>query len=251
MVPALAMPSEFETVHGQFPPEEPQGNVAHGPSSGLAEMAPQTGSPANADAVDPEHFSDRIEKELPFLRQIVRRWHRDKANADDLVQDTVLRALANAHLWEPGSNLRGWLVTIMRNQFLATGAKSKRAAELLATIADRDLRVPDISGARLLLRDVNRALPRLPAVQRTILVAVGIEGKSYSEVADVLGLSVGAVRCHLARARERLRAAIDGGRETTPFGPRPHRAKPSRVRPWPYPIPVPAAIRAPAPLGAD
>src|SRR6266852_5926896 len=104
-------------------------------------------------------FFCRIENELAFLRKRVRRWHRDRANANDLVQDTVLQALANAHLWQPGSNLRGWLVTIMRNQFLAAAAKSKRSAELLTTIASRDGHWPhDASGVRLLLRDVERAM---------------------------------------------------------------------------------------------
>src|SRR5712691_2618807 len=60
----------------------------------------------------------QIEAEIPFLQRVVRRWYREAADADDLVQDTLLRALASAHLWQPGSNLRAWLVTIMRNQFL-------------------------------------------------------------------------------------------------------------------------------------
>src|SRR6266852_5140145 len=156
-------------------------------------------------------FSRRIENELPFLRKRVRRWRRDRANADDLVQDTVLQALANAHLWQPGSNLRGWLLTIMRNQFLAAAARSKRSSEL-AAFAERDSQLlPSANGARLLLRDVERALVRLSAIQRTVLVAVGVEGKSYSEVAQMLGMSVGAVRCHLARARQRMRATVEGG----------------------------------------
>src|SRR6266849_5187010 len=60
-------------------------------------------------------FWQRIETEIPFLRRTVRRWHREKADADDLVQDTLVQALANAHLWQPGSDLRAWLFTIMRN----------------------------------------------------------------------------------------------------------------------------------------
>ncbi len=196
-------------------------------------------------------FFCRIENELAFLRKRVRRWHRDRANADDLIQDTVLQALANAHLWQPGSNLRGWLLTIMRNQFLAAVAKSKRSSELLAAYAERDTQLlPSANGARLLLRDVERALVRLSAIQRTVLVAVGVEGKSYSEVAQMLGMSVGAVRCHLARARERLRAAVNDGRYAVPFATRPA----PRAIPPALPIqPVPAhsAIPLPALVGAD
>ena len=196
-------------------------------------------------------FSRRIENELPFLRKRVRRWHRDRANADDLVQDTVLQALANAHLWQPGSNLRGWLLTIMRNQFLAAVAKSKRSSELLAAFAERDSQLlPSANGARLLLRDVERALVRLSAIQRTVLVAVGIDGKSYSEVAQVLDMSDGAVRCHLARARERLRAAVNGDRFALPFATRP---APRSIPPALPILPVPArsAIPLPALVGAD
>src|SRR5437870_3633744 len=58
------------------------------------------------------NIGPRIEAEIPFLRRAVRRWCREAADADDLVQDTLLRALASAHLWQPGSNLRAWLVTI-------------------------------------------------------------------------------------------------------------------------------------------
>ena len=64
-----------------------------------------------------------------------RRWHREKADIDDLVQDTVVQALANAHLWQPGTDLRGWLYTIMRNRFLAGVTRSNRSAAALQTPA--------------------------------------------------------------------------------------------------------------------
>jgi RNA polymerase sigma-70 factor (ECF subfamily) len=166
-------------------------------------------------------FSQQLANELRFLRRMVRRWHRDKANADDLVQDTVLQALANAHLWQPGSNLRAWLLTIMRNQFLAATARAKRYTELLATISEADRGALDLSEPRLLLRDVERAIRRLPAKHRAVLLGVGVDGRAYEQVAFELGISVAAVRCHLARARIRLRAAVEGGRSAVPFAPKP------------------------------
>ena len=72
-----------------------------------------------ADAAPP-NFSRQIENEIPFLRRAARRWHREPADLDDLVQDTLAQALANQHLWQPGTDLRGWLYTIMRNRFLAS-----------------------------------------------------------------------------------------------------------------------------------
>ena len=149
-------------------------------------------------------------------------WHREKADADDLVQDTLLRALAKSHLWEPGSDLRGWLFAIMRNQFLAGIGKSNRLGAVLRSFAEADRsRAPDPREARLVLRDVEGALDRLPRKQRTAVLLAGVEGKSYDEVAQAMGLSVGAVRCHLARGRERLRAATNGAEDNAPRACRP------------------------------
>src|SRR6266436_2473705 len=178
---------------------------------------------------DPD-VARQIEQEIPFLRRTVRRWQREKADADDLVQDTLVRALANSHLWQPGSDLRGWLFAIMRNQFLAGIGRSNRLAAVLRSFAEADRsRAPDPRETRLVLRDVEEALKRLPSKQRTALLLAGVEGKSYDEVAEAMGLSVGAVRCHLARGRDRLRAATDGAEDTSPFARRPG------------PVPTPAA----------
>jgi RNA polymerase sigma-70 factor (ECF subfamily) len=150
----------------------------------------------------------QIEAEIPFLQRMVRRWHREAADADDLVQDTLLRALANAHLWQPGSNLRAWLVTIMRNQFLGTIARSQRRGEAAEILDITDHCTSAAVEARLTLRDVERAFRRLSAKQRSAVLLAGIEGRPYVEVARAMGLSVDAVRCHLARAREQLRKAV-------------------------------------------
>lgn len=151
----------------------------------------------------------QIVDELPFLRRIARRWQASRADADDLVQETLIRALGNSHGWQPGSNLRAWLFTIMRNSFLAARAKEKR--NQLATQAYAEAN-PDYqfhtSYERLTLRDVDRTLGRMPKAQAIALMLVGVEGKSYEEVAETLEVSVGSVRCHLARARARLRTAV-------------------------------------------
>jgi len=142
------------------------------------------------------------------LQRVVRRWYREAADADDLVQDTLLRALASAHLWQPGSNLRAWLVTIMRNQFLETIGRTRRWDAAAQIIDTGNHRVSAYMDARLTLRDVERAFRRLPPKQRSVVLLAGIEGKSYDEVARMMGLSVDAVRCHLARARDQLRNAV-------------------------------------------
>ena len=158
----------------------------------------------------------QIEAEIPYLRRAVRRWHRDAADADDLVQETLLRALAAAHLWQPETSMRAWLTTIMRNQFLSTLTRMQR----LKAASEEEVHVADVSGpsypeVRLTLRDLDRAFSRLPEKQRSALRLAGIEGKSYTEVATAMGMTPDAVRCHLARARERLRDAVYRRKETT------------------------------------
>jgi RNA polymerase sigma-70 factor (ECF subfamily) len=189
----------------------PSGRAVAGPDR---EPQPRRATPS-------AEFAQQIIGEIPFLRRTVRRWHRHKPDADDLVQDTLTQALANAHLWQPGSNLRAWLFTIMHHQFLAAIAKSKRAAALLQVFGrDARLAAEDSRETRLILRDVGAMLHRLPTKQRTALQLAGVEGRTYEEVAAAMGLSVGAVRCHLARGRGRLRAAVGGG-DASPWTARP------------------------------
>jgi RNA polymerase sigma-70 factor (ECF subfamily) len=175
--------------------------------------------PHPGTAADPD-FAQRIEDEIPFLRRIVRRWHHEKPDAEDLVQDTVVQALANAHQWQPGTDLRGWLYTIMRNRFLAGVTRSNHSTAVLEQIARINLRpAAEPSELRLVLRDLLAALRRLPGNQRSAVLLIGVEGKSYGEAAETMGTSVGAVRSHLARGRERLRTAVQGSDTRSPFTP--------------------------------
>jgi RNA polymerase sigma-70 factor, ECF subfamily len=173
-------------------------------------------------ATSSAEYRQQIENEIPFLRRTVRRWHRDKADADDLVQDTLVQALANAHLWQPGTDLRAWLYTIMRNRFLAGVNKSARSASALKEIAEPGpTSTAHASELRLLLRDLGAALRRLSSNQRSAVLLIGVEGKSYTEAAQSMGTSVGAVRSHLSRGRDRLKTAVDGTDTRSPFAPRP------------------------------
>jgi len=176
----------------------------------------------DAAGTTPSEFSRLVENEIPFLRRTVRRWHREKADADDLVQDTLVQALANEHLWQPGSDLRAWLYTIMRNRFLAGSNKSARSASALREIAAAEpAPAAHASELRLLLRDLGAALLRLPSNQRSAVILIGVQEQSYDEAARTMGTSVGAVRSHLARGRDRLRTAVRGNDTRPPFSPRP------------------------------
>jgi RNA polymerase sigma-70 factor (ECF subfamily) len=183
-------------------------------------ISPLVTAPAQRAAASAE-FLRQIEAEIPFLNRTVRRWHREKADADDLVQDTLVQAIANADLWQPGSDLRAWLYTIMRNRFLATVAKSNRTATVLDEAATAEPAGASNWGElRLILRDLAAALRRLPSNQRSAVILIGVEGKSYDEAAQTMGTSVGAVRSHLARGRGRLRTAMHGTDTRSPFAPR-------------------------------
>jgi len=157
-----------------------------------------------------EKFSSLVEREVPFLRQSVRRWHRDRANADDLVQETLVLALSSAHLWDPQSSLRGWLFTIMRNRFLSAVAAARRQTEVLKlTHQLSEPSVREEQSARIELKNLHSALDRLPAKQRLAILLVAVEGKSYEEVAESMRTTISAVRCHLSRGREKLRQLVD------------------------------------------
>jgi RNA polymerase sigma-70 factor (ECF subfamily) len=176
----------------------------------------------------PAEYLRQIESEIPFLRRTVRRWHRDAADADDLVQDTLVQALAHWHLWQPGTDLRAWLYTIMRNRFLAGVNKSVTAASALKEIAQAaPAPATPASEWRLLLRDLGAALRRLSSEQRSAVLLIGVEGKSYAEAAESMGTSVGAVRSHLSRGRDRLKTAMHGSDTRTPFAPRPAAPQPA------------------------
>ena len=177
--------------------------------------------PGTRAAPSPEYLR-QLENEIPFLRRSVRRWHRDQADADDLVQDTLVQALAYADLWQAGSDLRAWLYTIMRNRFLAGVNKSARSVSALREVAAAEPPpAPHASELRLLMRDLGAALRRLSSEQRSAVLLIGVEGKSYAEAAQSMGTSVGAVRSHLSRGRDRLKTAMHGSDTRTPFAPRP------------------------------
>lgn len=147
-----------------------------------------------------------IEAEIPRLRRYARALARDVATADDLVQDCLARALGKLHLWQEGTDLRAWLFTILHNQYVNQVRRAVRegAAVGLSETEPMLTRAPH-QGKSLELRDLERAIAKLPEEQRAVILLVGLEGMRYEEVADVLGVPVGTVRSRLSRGRESLR----------------------------------------------
>ena len=151
--------------------------------------------------------SAEIVAHIPRLRRYARALAGDSHRADDLVQDTLERALAKFYLWRRGSDLRAWLFTIMHNVFI-NQLKARRELALDDAVED-GLQSPPQSDP-LELRDLDGALRLLPVEQREVLLLVALEQLSYAEVSKALGIPAGTVMSRLSRGRERLRALMSG-----------------------------------------
>jgi RNA polymerase sigma-70 factor, ECF subfamily len=153
-----------------------------------------------------------IEAQIPGLRRFAFALLRgDRERADDLVQDTLERALSRWHLQRPAGNLRGWVYTILYNRFLSDQLRLKRRGHHDTLTEATEL--PGVDGGQdsaLQHRDLLRAFSALPEEQRSVLLLIGVEDLSYEGAARGLGVPVGTVMSRLSRGRERLRHHIDG-----------------------------------------
>jgi len=162
------------------------------------------GAAAAARANVPRSVEDELPEHLPALRAFARSLTRDAVAADDLVQNTLLKAWAKLHRFEPGTNMRAWLFTILRNTFYADRRRAQReVADVDDVYRDKLARKPDHDG-RLNLRDFQAAFARLPAEQREALMLVGALQHSYDEAADIAEVRVGTIKSRLNRGRLRL-----------------------------------------------
>jgi RNA polymerase sigma-70 factor (ECF subfamily) len=152
---------------------------------------------------------EQIATHIPRLRRYARALVGDQHAADDLVQDTLERAINKRHLWRPGSDLRAWLFAIMHNVFV-NQLRSRQAHPEEALDDDALPAVAPSDGARLEIRDLQSALALLPPEQREIVLLVGLEQLTYAEVSEALGIPMGTVMSRLFRGRERLRGLVTG-----------------------------------------
>jgi RNA polymerase sigma-70 factor (ECF subfamily) len=155
-------------------------------------------------------FRQNVEATIPALRRYARALTRDSDIADDLVQDTLVRALRSEHLFH-GGDVRSWLYTILTN-LNRNRLRSLSRRPTLSPIEDND--APDLAGPEAGGRDVERALATLVEDQRNALLLVVLEGLSYREVAEVQGVPIGTVMSRLARARVQIKSYLDGERPT-------------------------------------
>ena len=156
-----------------------------------------------------------VEPHIPALRRYAWALLRNDDAADDLVQDCLERAISRWHLRRTDGNLRAWLFTILRNQFIS-GVRHKATRGTQVPLDDYapGLGTAATQEAQLIARDALAGLDALPEEQRSVLLLVGVEDLSYEEAARVLDVPVGTVMSRLSRGRERLRQFMETGRTT-------------------------------------
>jgi RNA polymerase sigma-70 factor (ECF subfamily) len=150
---------------------------------------------------------------IPNLRAFARSLCGNASRADDLVQETLLKAWANRESFEAGTNLRAWLFTILRNAFYSQMRKASREIEDVDDRHALKTQAPPTQEDPLHLDDFRRALHVLPPEQREALILIGASDFSYEEAAVVCGCAVGTVKSRVARARVRLAKLLSGDEE--------------------------------------
>ena len=154
-----------------------------------------------ADTRDPR---EQLMDHLPALRAFAVSLTRNPSSADDLVQDTVVKAWENIEKYQVGTNLRAWLFTILRNTFFSSIRRTRReVADPDGVMAGKLSVKPDHDG-RLALSDFRRAFDQLSPEHREVLILVGVSGFSYEEAAHMTGVAAGTVKSRASRARAKL-----------------------------------------------
>ncbi|MFP5514472.1 MAG: sigma-70 family RNA polymerase sigma factor [Alphaproteobacteria bacterium] len=159
-------------------------------------------------------FGVDLEVHIASLRRYARALMRNSADAEDLVQEALTRAVARADSFQAGTNLRAWLFTILHNVHVnQVRSKAARPQEVDVDDVESKLVTPARQEERVELREMMSAVGELPEEQRKVLLLVALEGLKYDEVADMLGVPIGTVMSRLSRAREAVRAKLanEGG----------------------------------------
>jgi RNA polymerase sigma-70 factor, ECF subfamily len=147
---------------------------------------------------------DQVLGTVPSLRAFAISLCGNVDRADDLVQETLLRALSNIGSFEPGTNMPAWLFTILRNLFRSEYRKRRREVEDADGRYAETLKSHPEQHGRVEFEEFRNALAKLPADQREALILVGASGFSYEEAADICGCAIGTIKSRVNRARTRL-----------------------------------------------
>ncbi len=187
------------------------GQNGHG-QNGLGQV-PATEAPAlPARAVlNDADFKAALAGVIPQLRAFGRSLSGNRDLADDLVQETLLKAWAARSRFEAGTNMRAWVFIILRNVYLSQMRRNRFRGEWDDAVADRILSAPAAQDMQIELGDMQRALQQLPTQQREALILVGAGGFGYEEAAQICQVPVGTIKSRVARGRLALAALLGGG----------------------------------------
>lgn len=156
-------------------------------------------------------FKDALARVIPQLRAFARSLCGNPDLADDLVQETMLKAWAARARYVADTNFRAWSFTILRNHYFSLTRRRRFTGEWDDLVADRILAAPASQDSSIELRDLMRALMQLPEPQREALILVGAGGISYEETAEITGVAIGTVKSRVARARVALEDLMNHG----------------------------------------
>jgi RNA polymerase sigma-70 factor (ECF subfamily) len=160
----------------------------------------------DSKGVDPR---EAVVEHLPAMRAFAASLTRNSAAADDLVQDTIVKAWKNFDKFQEGTNLRAWLFTILRNTFYSDLRKKKREVEDADGVMAETLSEKPHHDGRLALADFERVFSELPVEQREALILVGASGMSYEEAAETCGVAIGTIKSRINRGRAKLTELLE------------------------------------------
>ena len=160
---------------------------------------------------DPE-FKKQLAQVIPHLRAFGRSLSGSRDLADDLVQETLLKAWAARQRFQAGTNMRAWTFIILRNLFLSQMRRARFKGEWDDLTASKILAAPASQERHVDLGDLQRALLHLPPPQREALILVGAGGFAYEEAAEICGCAVGTIKSRVARGRVALEQLMSGGK---------------------------------------
>ena len=157
-----------------------------------------------------DEFKDQLALVIPHLRAFGRSLSGSRDLADDLVQETLLKAWAARKRFQAGTNMRAWTFIILRNLFLSQMRRARFKGEWDDVTAAKILAAPASQDRHIELGDMQRALMQLPQPQREALILVGAGGFAYEEAAEICGCAVGTIKSRVARGRVALEALLSG-----------------------------------------
>jgi len=162
-------------------------------------------------ALDDDAFRRELAAVIPHLRAFARSLSGNRDTADDLVQETMLKAWAARARFQAGTNMRAWTFIILRNIFLSQMRRNRFRGEWDDLVAERTLAAPAGQDKQMELADLHRAMQMIPPSQREALILVGAGGFAYEEAAEICGVAVGTIKSRVARGRIALEQIINSG----------------------------------------